>query len=46
MKPGDTAKLIGMPPNLRDDADLQTRGDFSSTIDKLSGSLTIPPWRR
>ena len=32
MKPGDTAKLIGIPPNLRDDAELQTRTLFDKCL--------------
>jgi len=32
MKPGDTAKLIGIPPNVRDDAELQTRTVFEKCL--------------
>lgn len=33
MKPGDTAKLIGIPPNLRDDdPELQTRTLFEKCL--------------
>jgi len=32
MKPGDTAKLIGIPPNVRDDAELQTRTLFEKCL--------------
>jgi len=32
MKPGDTVKLIGIPPNLRDDGDLQTRTLFEKCL--------------
>jgi hypothetical protein len=35
MKPGDTVKLIGIPPNLRDDADLQTRTLFEKCLGQL-----------
>ena len=28
MKPGDRVKLIGVPPNLRDEDDLQTLGGW------------------
>ena len=32
MKPGDTAKLIGIPPNIRDDKKLQTRALFEKCL--------------
>jgi hypothetical protein len=32
MKVGDTAKLIGIPPNLRDDEQLQTRTLFEKCL--------------
>jgi hypothetical protein len=32
MKPGDTAKLIGIPPNVRDDEELQTRTLFNKCL--------------
>jgi hypothetical protein len=32
MKPGDTAKLIGIPPNVRDDEKLQTRTLFEKCL--------------
>ena len=32
MKPGDTAKLIGIPPNVRDDEELQTRTLFEKCL--------------
>jgi hypothetical protein len=32
MKPGDTVKLIGVPPNLRDDKDLPTRTLFEKCV--------------
>ena len=32
MKPGDIAKLIGIPPNVRDDAELQTRALFEKCL--------------
>ena len=32
MKPGDIAKLIGIPPNVRDDAELQTRTLFERCL--------------
>ncbi len=32
MKVGDTAKLIGIPPNLRDDGQLQTRTLFEKCL--------------
>ena len=32
MKPGDTAKLIGIPPNIRDNEDLQTRALFEKCL--------------
>jgi hypothetical protein len=32
MKPGDTVKLIGIPPNVRDDQELQTRTLFQKCL--------------
>jgi len=32
MKSGDIAKLIGIPPNVRDDAELQTRTLFEKCL--------------
>jgi hypothetical protein len=32
MKAGDTVKLIGIPPNLQDDKDLQTRTLFEKCL--------------
>jgi len=32
MKAGDTAKLIGIPPNLHDDEELQTRAVFQKCL--------------
>ncbi len=32
MKAGDTVKLIGIPPNLQDDEDLQTRTLFEKCL--------------
>ena len=32
MKAGDTVKLVGIPPNLRDDEDLQTRTLFEMCL--------------
>ena len=32
MKAGDTVKLIGIPPNLRDDEDLKTRTLFEKCL--------------
>jgi len=32
MKAGDTAKLIGIPPNMRDDEELQTRTLFEKCL--------------
>jgi hypothetical protein len=32
MKPGDIAKLIGIPPDVRDDAELQTRTLFERCL--------------
>jgi len=32
MKPGDTAKLIGIRPNVRDDTELQTRTLFEKCL--------------
>ena len=32
MKPGDTAKLIRIPPNVRDDEELQTRALFEKCL--------------
>jgi hypothetical protein len=32
MKPGDTVKLIGIPPNLQDDEDLQTHTLFQRCL--------------
>jgi hypothetical protein len=32
MKPGNTAKLIGIPPNVRDNAELQTRTLFEKCL--------------
>ena len=32
MKSGDTAKLIGIPPNVRDDEELQTRTLFEKCL--------------
>jgi hypothetical protein len=32
MKVGDTAKLIGIPPNFRDDEELQTRTLFEKCL--------------
>jgi hypothetical protein len=32
MKPGDTAKLIGVPPNVSDDEKLQTRTLFEKCL--------------
>jgi hypothetical protein len=34
MKPGNTAKLIGIPPNVRDDKELQTRTLFEKCLGK------------
>jgi hypothetical protein len=34
MKVGDRVKLIGIPPNLRDDKDLQTRTLFEKCLGK------------
>jgi hypothetical protein len=32
MKPGDTAKLIGIPPNVREDEELHTRTLFEKCL--------------
>jgi hypothetical protein len=32
MKAGDTVKLIGIPPNLRDEGDMQTRALFEKCL--------------
>ena len=32
MKPGDTAKLVGIPPNVRYDDELQTRTLFQNCL--------------
>ncbi len=32
MKPGDTAKLIGIPPNMSDDEELHTRTLFEKCL--------------
>ena len=32
MKPGDTAKLVGIPPNVRDDKELPTRTLFEKCL--------------
>ena len=34
MKPGDIAKLIGIPPNVRDDAEIQTRALFEKCLEQ------------
>ena len=32
MKPGDRLKLVGVPPNLRDEDDLQTLGGWGHFV--------------
>jgi hypothetical protein len=34
MKPGDIAKLFGIPPNVRDDAEIQTRTLFEKCLEQ------------
>ncbi len=41
MKPGDTAKLIGIPPNVRDDDELQTRTLFEKCMGREWNPMPI-----
>ena len=45
MKLGDRVKMIGCPPNLRDDEDLQTKSLFEACVGKtfeVKGVETVP----